>query len=296
MDGRQQGSEEKKKKRERRKRQRDMQEEEGGEVKVKEEEKEEETTSSLLLSNDMKDTITKTMPHPLWESSRREFKKLMTTKSQGTSGQEESSSSSLTMFGSIDKDIISIIQSLTSIVGTTYDSYTKAGKKILLSAPSSAPSNTDASLAKVVAEGNRAKEVRAHVRVSTIHLPLIVRTQRLANIENQYRLLEVQNEKQATLFDQLHQAASNVVKDGCSNKANLSQLQVILTKSKPLQRQQHPDFCSEKGVEDMVKAVGDISALLNDYKQMQTMILRLSDENRKLLRKGGKVSTSNIRK
>jgi hypothetical protein len=159
MDGRH-GSVEKKKKNNR-KRQRNSNTEEE-EVKVKEdEEKEEEATSSLLLSNDMKDTITKTMPHPLWESSRREFKKLMTTKSQGTVQEEHFSS--LTMFGSIDKDIISIIQSLTNIVGTTYDSYTKAGKKILLSASSSIPSNTDASLAKVVAEGNRAKEVCAYI-------------------------------------------------------------------------------------------------------------------------------------
>lgn len=127
-------------------------------------------TPAVTGGDGMRSAVPKTIANPLYGTSRREFRRVVS----GMRGSGEG------IFGIIDDDIARILEAVSRLAETAYDSYNKAAKRIITAGTAAlagransaqargqeahphhhaTPQGDPSALAHAIAMGNQAKEV-----------------------------------------------------------------------------------------------------------------------------------------
>ena len=147
-----------------------------------------EDVNDHTTTTQMRESVPKTVANPLGGTCRREFKKVM-SKMQRVDGA---------MFNSVDTDVMKIMECLSNISESVYDTYAKAAKRVGGEGGAIAIATTTvepSTLMVVLANGKKAIE-------------------EVAQSKNQYALLQATHDKHRDLYVQLYHASCMVV-DEC---------------------------------------------------------------------------------
>lgn len=216
----------------------------------------------------MRDSVSKTVPNPLNGTSRREFKKIL------ASGGDMGSSM---IFSSIDDDVMKIMECLSRISETTYDSYAKAAKKVSNPVIQTVAVPDDQNkLVGVIKDGRKAQD-------------------NLTDWMNKYALLNEIHEKHLDLYSGLYHASMALVEE-CSKISPISALKLkkmmedVEPDTRKLPKPMNLRNKDDEYLRDLAKGSDLMLQTFQDYAYLQKKCLELFKENTELKKDKSKVS------